>query len=99
MQLPEIKDANMSGQPDRFTFWHGLFTVEFIAVLIGLATTIVPGKTGSRNAIAKYFLEDPTFLQAFLVNVLVVHVILLLIAVVIGCWVWWDRRKATHSEN
>ena len=82
----------MSGQPQRFTFWHGLLLAEGAAVLIGLASTIVPGKSGSRFGISGYFFAQPTFVQELLVNIVFAHLVLLVLAIGIYLYWRWNRR-------
>lgn len=79
----------------KFTFWHGLFLAEFVAVLVGLATTIIPGKTGSDSGIAGYFFKDPSFPQEFLINFLFFNMILILL--VAGLALWWKKTGSGQS--
>jgi len=49
-------------EPVKITVWHGLFLGEVCALLVALATTIVPSKTGSKFGISRHFFDEPTFL-------------------------------------
>ena len=73
----------MKNDAESFTVWHGLFLGEFCALLIALATTILPTKTGSKHGIAGHFFEEPTFLQEFVVNLVGIHVVFILLGVVV----------------
>lgn len=89
----------MKPNPDKFTIWHGLLLGEGFTLLVALATTVVPSKTGSRFGIAGHFFDEPTFWQEFLVNLVFVHATFLLIAAVVAVW-WWTigsrRSKDAH---
>jgi len=76
----------MKDQPEKFTLWHGVLLGEFFALLVALATTIIPTKTGSKYGIAGHFFEEPTFLQEFTVNLIGVHLVLVLLALVVVVW-------------
>lgn len=78
----------MKKEPERFTIWHGLFLGESFALLVALATTIVPTKAGSKYGIAGHFFAEPTFLQEFIVNLVAVHMVFILLALVVALWVW-----------
>ncbi|MFC2134435.1 hypothetical protein ACFLTH_07435 [Bacteroidota bacterium] len=87
---------NKKSGPENLTLWQGIFLVEFLALIIGLATTIVPGKTGSEVGISGYFFEDPTFLEEFLVNFVSVNLIIILLGVIIY---FWGRKKASKDSS
>ena len=78
----------MKNDSESFTVWRGLFLGEFCALLIALATTVLPTKTGSKYGIAGHFFEEPTFLQEFVVNFVGVHAVFILLAVVVVIWCW-----------
>ncbi len=59
-----------------------LLIIEFIALLIALALPITPSKTGGDNDLAKYFIEDPTYLEKVLVAFIVTNLLIGVIAVV-----------------
>ena len=83
-----------------FSFWQGLLLAEFVAVLVGLATTIIPGKTGAEYGIAGHFFERPTFLQEFLINFLFFNLVLVLLAAIVALW-WWKTgpQRRPRSED
>jgi len=55
----------MTKQPGKFTIWHWIFLIEFIAVLIGIAMPITPSKTGSDFSLAGLFYKNPSFTQEY----------------------------------
>ena len=87
----------MKNEPEKFTVWHGLFLGETFALLVALATTIVPSKTGSKTGISGHFFEEPTFMQEFWVNLVFIHAILILLAVGIALWSW--KTGANRSST
>jgi hypothetical protein len=56
----------MTKQPRKFTIWHWIFLIEFIAVLIGIAMPITPSKTGSDFSLADLFYKNQSFTQEYL---------------------------------
>jgi len=90
--------TDLKKEKKKFTFWHGLFLAEFIAILVGLATTIVPSKTSSDSGVAGYFFEEPTFMQEFLVNFLFFNIILILLAAGLTFW-WWKTRSSRSATE
>jgi hypothetical protein len=87
----------INNRPITFSVWHGLFLVEVIAVVIGIAMTITPSKTGSKYGVAGHFFDEPTIIQEFLVNFVSVNVVMVVLAVAFALW-WWisgSRRSST----
>jgi hypothetical protein len=74
--------------------WVGIAAIEGIAVAIGLAMPITPSRTGSDGSLAQLFLDDPTYLQEFVVYFLLTHALFILIGLV--AWVW--SRFGTIAE-
>ena len=87
----------MKNEPESFTVWHGLVLCESFALLVALATTIVPSKTGSKNGISGHFFENPTFLQELMVNLVGINLMLVLLAAGIAIWVLKTRSKQSSS--
>ena len=77
----------MEKEPENSTIWHGLLYGEFFSVLVALATTILPTRSGSRYGIAGHFVDEPTFLQEFLVNLVFVNGVLIILALGLVVWV------------
>ena len=88
----------MKNGPESFTIWHGLLFAEFFALLVALATTIVPTKTGSKYGIAGHFFEEPTFLQEFIVNLVGVNLMLVLLGIGIAIWVKASSPRPPSSD-
>lgn len=86
----------MDRKKEPFTLWHGLLLGEAMALIIALALTIVPGKTGSDTGISGSFFDDPTFFEEFLINAVFSNVILILLVVIIA--VWWNRRGGDQAS-
>jgi hypothetical protein len=78
----------MADESKPFTVWHGLFLAEVLAVVIALAMTITPSKTGSDTGVAGHFFDDPTFVQELFVNLVISNVMMVLVAAGIALW-WW----------
>ena len=90
--------TNAKKEKKKFTFWYGLIMAEFVAVLVGLATTIVPGKTGSDFGISGYFFKKPSFAQEFLINFMFFNIILILLAAGLAFW-WWKTNSNQSSAS
>ena len=88
----------MKNEPENFTIWHGLLLGEFFALLVALATTITPTKTGSKYGISGHFFEEPTFLQEFMVNLVGVNLMLLLLGIGIAVWVKARSPRSPSSD-
>lgn len=78
------------------TVWRGLLLVEFTALLIALASTVVPTKTGSKTGISGFFFENPTFVQEFLINLVGVHLMMGVLA--LGLFLWVRLSSSSRSE-
>ena len=59
-----------------------VLAIEGMSLVIALATTITPSKTGSRNGFAHLFMDDPSFLIHVVVNFATVNILLTLLAAV-----------------
>lgn len=76
----------MEPKKEQFTFWHGLLLAESAALLISLATILVPNKSGSDYSFADHFFDNPTFTQEFFVNFLMTNALIGLLAAF--CYIW-----------
>ncbi|NJN47582.1 MAG: hypothetical protein HC808_15125 [Candidatus Competibacteraceae bacterium] len=77
----------MSKKAERFTVWHGLLLAEGVAIIIGLLMPITPSKTGSERGLAHYIIQEPNYLQEFLVYFVLTNLLLIIIGIVITvCW-------------
>ena len=89
----------MKNETESFTKWHGLFLCRFFALLVALATTIIPSKTGSKYGISDHFFEKPTFLQEFMVNFVCINIMLVLLVIGIAIWVLKDKSKQSPPTD
>jgi hypothetical protein len=87
----------MTDEAKPFRMWQALLSGEIVAVLIALATTIVPSKTGSDSGFAGRLFHDPTFAEEFLFNLTAVNIILLVLA--IGIAICWNATEAKRSPG
>ncbi len=71
----------------------GLLVLEFIALLIALAMPITPSKTGGDNDLAKYFIEDPSYIEKVFVAFIMTNVLIGIIALVAFVAVQISRRR------
>lgn len=61
---PPVRDEEQVGKPSTLPDWAvGVFTIEMISVLIGLAMPITPSKTGSTWRPSTLFWTEPNYLK------------------------------------
>lgn len=70
-----------------------LAIIEFIAVLIALAMPITPSKTGGDNDLAKYFIEDPSYIEKVFVAFIVTNLLFAVIALIAFVAVQISKRR------
>lgn len=72
-----------------------LAIIEFIALLIALAMPITPSKTGGDNDLAKYFIENPSYLEKVFVAFIITNLLFGLLALVAFISVQISKRRKT----
>ncbi len=60
-----------------------VLAIEAFSLVIALALTFVPSKTGSRGGFAPLFIDEPSYLIQILVNFVATNVLLTLLAAVL----------------
>jgi hypothetical protein len=75
------------------TLWEIVLTLEFIALLIGLAMPVTPSKTGGDFSLADWFFDDPSYLQEVLVYFLLTNLVLGLLALTAFAYTYLARRR------
>ena len=75
------------------TRFGALLVLEFIALLISLAMPITPSKTGGDNDLAKYFIEDPSYIEKVFVAFIMTNLLFVVIALIAFVAVQISKRR------
>lgn len=81
------------GPVSSMTIIKVVLAIEGISLVIALATTIVPSKTGGRSGFAHLFMDDPSFLIQVVVNFAAVNILLTMLAAVFFIMVWRGNKS------
>lgn len=87
----------MTSKKEVFTIWHGLLLAEVAALLISLAITLVPSKSGSDYSFADHFFDDATFIQELIINFLFTNTLIAIVAVF--SYIWIKLSSESHDSS
>jgi hypothetical protein len=83
---------NVEGQPRWPAVVKVVLLIEWAALLIALATPLTPSKTGGgKLGLAKYFVDNPSYLQDVLIGFVFVNVLVGLLALAFWIYLRWNR--------
>jgi hypothetical protein len=83
----------MDSQGKKITVWQIILLVEIIVLLISLAMTFGPSKTGSDWHPAQLFFENPNYWQIILIYFIFTNILIGILALIAAIYFWWEKKK------
>jgi hypothetical protein len=91
--------GEMEKENIKLTAWKIIFLIESAAVMIALAMTITPSKTGSDWSPVELFFENPSFWQDVLIHFIAVNLLIGIFALIFFLSLWIQKRRKSGVSS